>query len=593
LDILKLDAALFREQYMVAQIQQHLKSKHIKSSKTIVVTGGLHSIALFNTQPLNLANVKTFQSSTNLIPFSFKRLSSLTGYSSGNRSPEFYDKVWKKIRQKRIKSQGCFRDTVLEYSLNIIRKSREKGDLFSSSDSIAVFQSALMLASLRYRPEPNVEDLQDALILCCIKGNPDKENIFFKNRIINEVVGHRLGRVPPSYKQLGLLQDLKQRLGLFDIELTDETQSFHIDLHDSREQELSKLFWQIDIIDLGVVKLQEGAGRIDIDVDIYHEIWLLQWSPTLSLKLIDKSSLGSTVEETAITILKDSILQQQSNSELCAKILIHCLKMGLIKQFADFKDYLDQALSQDHNFFQLAQGFQLLFLIRKILEVEQKRLLPDINRLVKKAFLSICSQIPNLANPPKDKVDQFISLLKAISNSVITEYKLTLDRLVLDGALHSAYLYSTNGYIAGSLLGARYILQQIDIIDVKMEILAMTKSSLEIQLKIGEFIRGLVELCHAKIIFEPEFFKILITVIELLNWDLFLTILPGLKNAFSKLPPRDFDEILGKIAEHYQVKTVKMDKIVEATEEIKSIITIWDAQTYEILQNWITTKSEQ
>ncbi|MBD3351354.1 MAG: hypothetical protein GF364_07685 [Candidatus Lokiarchaeota archaeon] len=581
-----LDITEFREKYMAAMIKKHLNDKNIKEKEALVVTGGLHSSVLYRTKAIDLNQVKKFQSVTELIPFSFKRLSSLSGYGAGNRAPEFYQKIWDKLILSNEENNQYFTEVVLQYCIDIINNSRFEGDLFSSADSIAAFQSAQMLASLRFRPEPNVTDLFDALVLCCVKGDPEKENIAFKNRIIKTCIGFHLGRLPSSYQQLGLIQDFKQRLAQFEIELIDDPQEFKLDLQKAEDQSLSILFWQIHSLDTGVLQLTEGVGKNIMNVDIYHEFWKLVWNPELNVKLGEKSNLGSTVEEAALTVLKDELMKNRKNSEFCAKSLIQCIRMDLIKQFSDIKSVLDQALTDDRNFFQLTGAFKLLLLIRKILEIQKKGLVPIINQLIKKNFLSICSQIPNVANPPDDRKDQLAKDLKSIVNATITEYKLKLNRTVFEGALNSAYLYSNDGRVSGCLLGARYMIDQIDVQTIKMEIIAMTKNVLEIQLKIGQFIRGLIEMCQAKIIFEREFFKIVISVVENIDWDLFMTVLPGLKSAFSQLSARDFDEILEKIAKYYGLKESEIGTLVEPTEDIKSIVTIWDAKVYEIISKW-------
>jgi hypothetical protein len=92
--LLKANATFARESYMKFNINNYTKKYKVEEKDVLVITGGIHSIALVDTKPQDFTYPKKMINS--LVPFSYYRISKKSGYMSGNQAPRFYDKIWQK-----------------------------------------------------------------------------------------------------------------------------------------------------------------------------------------------------------------------------------------------------------------------------------------------------------------------------------------------------------------------------------------------------------------------------------------------------------------------------------------------------------------
>jgi hypothetical protein len=112
-------------------------------------------------------------------------------------------------------------EQLLGWSAQITALARRNGYLASTADSIAIFQTALMLAQLRNRPHPSAFDFQDAAITCLEKDRtPKKRTIAQLCQIM--LGGDRVGAV--GYSSLPpLVQDMYDRLAPLGLSLQART----------------------------------------------------------------------------------------------------------------------------------------------------------------------------------------------------------------------------------------------------------------------------------------------------------------------------------------------------------------------------------
>ncbi len=104
----------------------------------------------------------------------------------------------------------CDEEELLHWSVEIVKQARENGYLTSTADSIAIYQTAILLAGLRNRMHPSPYDFQDAAITCLEKNRtPKKRDI----RRLCEIMlgGDKIGLV--NYESLPpLAKDVYDRL---------------------------------------------------------------------------------------------------------------------------------------------------------------------------------------------------------------------------------------------------------------------------------------------------------------------------------------------------------------------------------------------
>lgn len=606
--ILKQEVILFRENFMSSTIAKiRKKYPKIQAKDVLIITGGLHAVSLPSTmqKPVKIPKY-SLQSITSLIPFSYSRISNLSGYSSGNWAPFFYDQVWEKYIES-VDSNGSggfgnsdnsdnsddskvshfYEKAYSEAISTIFHEGRGSGMMLSTADSIAVHQTSRLLASLRFRSFPNVRDIQEALVLCCIKENPATSNLDFQNLIMSYFIGTKIGKISTKYTMVGLQKDFYLKFENFDITLDETQQQIELNLHKSHDRLISTFFWQLDFLELPGFSNFYGNRELHSNTDIFKEKWDLRWTPQIDLALLDKAIYGTTIEECVLNILNEKMSIFQNHVAKNAHFLYLSLKMGLSSQIGPLTKRVQQSVTLDQNFFHLGEAFFTILLIQKVASTIPYTSKLPLNQLIQAHFYSICSELLNNTNPKEEEEEKFVAMVHQITDIVLTNFTLGLNTSVYDSSLVTGYHYSNSYYIKGTLLGARYLLQTQTILQIKQEIENIFNSMFQVKLKFGRLIFGIVTICKNQILFEKDFIQMLVDIIDSIEWEHFLIILPGIRKAFTLLSQRDHENISKKIAGLLGVQKEEVIAEVLITQAIQNSIKKIDARVSEILEKWM------
>lgn len=182
---------------------------------------------------------------------------------------------------------------LLQWCSSIVGLARRNGYAASTADSIAIFQTANLLAHLRDRPHPSPYDFQEAAITCLEKERvPKKRNIQRLTEIL--LGGDRIGRV--GYDSLPpLAQDVYDRLAPLGIDLT----SSHIQralMDFTAQPELivaSDLLWKLHYLEIDVRPIM-GERTLG------HKPLMESWDIAIGKRqtaIINLAYEGTTVEQ--------------------------------------------------------------------------------------------------------------------------------------------------------------------------------------------------------------------------------------------------------------------------------------------------------
>ncbi|RPI61813.1 MAG: hypothetical protein EHM48_05045, partial [Planctomycetaceae bacterium] len=206
------DGTLARERFMWRTIRQTLGDMKLSPGDAMVVCGGFH-IFLDQNDPSPPPAVPPGTLSVTVAPYSYFRISELSGYGAGNRAPRFYELCFEHH------SAGIGQDqVVIDYVIEVIKECRRRGQMLSSADAIGTTQHAMMLARLRGRKDPVLDDIYDALITCCCKGNPKTDATGLLEAIDEVNIGTRLGRVTDRIGRLPIVSDFYEQLARHELE---------------------------------------------------------------------------------------------------------------------------------------------------------------------------------------------------------------------------------------------------------------------------------------------------------------------------------------------------------------------------------------
>ena len=225
-----------------------------------------------------LARVKT---EATWAPWSYERLAASSGYRAGVISPEWYDLVWH-ARDAGVAAQWMTRTA---------RLLREEDLDASPASVIEAVRLADMLAGMRGRGRPGLEDLQEACLGTLLSGNPAPMALIHRKLVI----GERLGTVPEGAPQTPVQADLAAQARRLRLPLQAGPRPLELDLRTETDLARSRLLHRLLLLDVPWGTRQRSRGGRGT----FREEWVLAWQPELAVALVAASRMGATVEDAA------------------------------------------------------------------------------------------------------------------------------------------------------------------------------------------------------------------------------------------------------------------------------------------------------
>lgn len=207
------------------------------------------------------------------VPWTHRRLTTASGYGAGVESPGWYRHVFE--------HPGS--DGVSRFFVDAARVLRERGGSASPDDLIAGTRLADSLAAMRDRPRAGLSEVLDAAD--AVMGGLD-----LVHREL--VIGDALGSVPAAAPQVPLARDLAKAQKSARLTPSAESRTVEIDLRKPTGLRKSQLLHRL--LALGVPWGSQVEGRGSSGT--FRETWQVAWEPELSVRLIECSGYGTTVE---------------------------------------------------------------------------------------------------------------------------------------------------------------------------------------------------------------------------------------------------------------------------------------------------------
>ncbi len=296
---------LVREAYMKREIQQAIDSG-IPPEKIFCVCGAFHVSGLEENAPMTsgeLASLPAVKASATLMPYSYYRLSSRSGYGAGNRAPAYFHLLWDALNGRGPQ------DTAYLYLTRLAAAHRKAGNLVSSAGVIEALRLAQTLAAMRGSRYPVLADLRDAAITTMGHGNFSELSV----AAADTEIGKRTGFLPEGVSRTSVQEDFYRQLKNLRLEKfrTVELQRLDLDLRErlnvkSQEAALLDLrrsffLHQLRILDIHFARLlpsrQDGAN--------WGEYWEVRWTPEVEIEVVESALLGDTIEGAAAFALKE------------------------------------------------------------------------------------------------------------------------------------------------------------------------------------------------------------------------------------------------------------------------------------------------
>ena len=313
------DEILLRESYMRKCIRSAIKDG-TASEKIVVVTGAYHVEGLKSYEAdEEMPVLQKTNSLHTLMPYSYYRLSTRSGYGAGNKAPGYYELIWEAYRH----DDPLYAANA--YLTNIAAAHRKSGNAASSAQVIEAVRLAASLAEMRGGNNiPTLRDLRDAAETCIGEGSFAALTI----AVADVEIGTKIGALPEGVSRTSIQDDFYRLLKDLRLEKYKSVtaQELKLDLREDRRAsseksaflDLNRSFFLHKLRVLNINFAEKMASKQDSAT--WAEEWKICWTPESEIALVESALKGDTVELAASFELKERVENADSMSVVAGAI---------------------------------------------------------------------------------------------------------------------------------------------------------------------------------------------------------------------------------------------------------------------------------
>jgi hypothetical protein len=371
---------LVREAYMRRKIQQAV-AEGFKPEQIVVVTGAFHASVLGPDHPPmtddEFARLRRRPSKMTLMPYSFFKLSSQSGYGAGNHAPAYFELVWNSFNEKKATHHTSGNGAVVSLSTlfltSVVRELRSAGTFRSTAEVIEGVRLAEAMAGMK-DSSPTLRDLQDAAVTLLGQGDP----AVVRESLLRVEVGTAIGSLAKGVSQTSIQDDFYRELTRLKLEpfKTAVMKELELDLRENRrvkskeaaflDLHRSSFLHRLAVLEVNFAKRlpvrQEGTT--------WAERWGLQWTPEAEIAIVEAVLLGETIELAVAFKFKQQLEKCISIAEASTVIREAC-ECGMSASIELARQTLQRLASDSSDFTALAEATYQLGLVIRYGDVRQ------------------------------------------------------------------------------------------------------------------------------------------------------------------------------------------------------------------------------
>jgi hypothetical protein len=569
-----------RERHFTKVIRETLAAKKLKPEQAVVVCGGFH-LFLDRTDTAPPPEPPAGTVYTTVVPYSFFRVSEMAGYGAGNRAPQFYQTC------SELVAAGRAADIAMEHAIAVLRQMRKGGDPLSTADAIAVTHHAGMLARLRGRGHPTLDDIQDALITCCCKGNPDDEGTKLRHAMDAAGVGTRIGKVTARLGRLPIVNDFHAQISDLDLgEVLGKEKKLAVRL-DKREPlaaRRSAFLHRLRYLEIPFAAVQGTGG--DFSGTIFREDWQLKWEPRTEPALIEQNLYGDTVEAAALNRLREAIAQAGGSAGQTCERLVRAVDMDLPNLVRAAEDACGAAIDTDPSFVSLGAALGHLSVLDRyaVFRGLRRDVLED---LLTRCYDRACFALPDSAAVPEEEQKGVVDALVSVADILQRAEAGRFDRALFAEAARRAANESTVPFLRGSFLGLLCEIRELPAEALAAEVEGLARAAPDLMVTAGDLLDGMLAVSRTSILLGAD--SLVAAVDDLLKaaeWDPFLVMLPRLRAAFERLSSGQRDSLAVTVARRYGLGSAAEVRTMTGSLAATALVARLDAAVAAALKDW-------
>lgn len=552
-----------REDYMVRCLSWALAEAERSGGDVVAICGGFHAPFLsrnsrpdpalpsFPDPPRPEAGARH---GSYLVPYSWKRLDSFTGYESGMPSPAFYDAVW--THGPEAAPEKLFETAV--------KRLRERKQPVSAADLIACFSLASALVRLRGHACMLRSDLLDGLAAGLVKDGLEAALPWTYRGVLRprtdpmlvEIMaafsGEKYGRLAAGTPRPPLLADVETELERCGVTLSSEPGAVALDLTEPLGREKSRVLHRLWILGIpGVERAKGSESAMGVEL---KETWGLKRTFETEMALIEAASWGATLEQAARARLEELLLAAEGKSSLLAEILGRAAFAGIQALSARVMDLVVASVEKETSLADLGSASSTLLSLWRHGDLYEMTGSAMIGAVLERSFERGLWLLEGLQGPAAPAVEGEIRAVASLRDLVRygqgridtpaeRAFGVMLRRAVdaeAPPAIRGAaigFLWSTGGYES---TGA-----------AEVHALGGFRGVARVS-SLGDFLSGLFILARDEVVRSNSLLESIDGTLSEMGPDDFLVALPSLRMAFAFFPPLEREGIARTVLEMHQ-----------------------------------------
>lgn len=563
---------LLREAHMRREI---LAATQGGKKKAVVVCGAYHAPVLTTDHPpmtdAELADLPRADCVLTLMPYSYPRLSSQSGYGAGNHAPSYFEALFDEL------TAGTPERIRARYLSTVAAKLRAGGILRSSAEVIEAVRLAEGLAAMNGAATPTLTDLRDAAVT--LFGHGDRAPLDVALRAVE--IGSAVGKLPKGVSRTALQDDFHQlvqtlKLGKY---IEDAEQKLELDLREDRTKKTrgaafldlarSTFLHRLVVLDVGFASQpkrdQKGTA---------FEAWKLRWTPECEIRLAEKSLLADSLESGAAFALSERLREAKDVGE-ATKVLLLAADCELADALAMATRRVQELTVEEAGFVNAAEGItNLMTVVRygNVRGVDAAPLRPILEQLYLRSTLLLfdaCTCDDAAAKLVRNGLDQVQELAFLGEDGIDARLWIDAVRRVAESDHRNAFL---SGYAAALLIERGELGDEA----IDREVSRRLSPGSDASVGVGWF-EGLVQRNRAALFLRPPLWSSLSRYVEALSDDDFRRALLYLRRAFSSFAPGEVRRVVGLLGDAWKgAGTGELAAVVEKKLDESEIAALTD-----------------
>jgi hypothetical protein len=367
------------------------------------------------------AKLRQREARMTLMPYSFFKLSSQSGYGAGNHAPAYFEMVWNAYNEDTAAMLAT------QFLTSVARELRSAGTFRSTAEVIDGVRLAETMAGLR-NSLPTLRELQDAAVT--LLGQGDRSVV--RESLLRVEVGTAIGALAKGVSQTSIQDDFYRELSRLKLEpfKTGVKRDLDLDLRENRRVksaeaaflDLHRSGFLHRLAVLEVPFAQKATLRQEGTT--WAERWALQWTPEAEIAIVEAVLLGETIELAVAFKFKQQLEKCVSIAE-ASTIIRQACECGMSASIELARQTLQRLANDSSDFTALAGATYELGLVVRYGDVRQFDAEP-LKPLLEQLFLEGTLSLVGAANCDLAAAKKMVNGMNEL-NKVALDYTTLID----------------------------------------------------------------------------------------------------------------------------------------------------------------------